>query len=77
MLVVCGRSKLGEGTMVFDIILSSCVTASGGICSSSGNSWLGTTLILSSVQMCEVFKFACAVLCSFGRIQTSCVAMEH
>jgi hypothetical protein len=30
-------SKLGEGTTVFDLLSSSCVTASGDICSSSGN----------------------------------------
>ena len=39
-------SKLGEGTMVFYLISSSCATASGDICSSSGISWLATTLIL-------------------------------
>ena len=39
-------SKLGEGTMVFDLISSSCATASGVICSNDSDiSWLATTLI--------------------------------
>ena len=42
-------SELGEGTMVFDLISSSCATAFVVICSSSDISWSATTLILSGM----------------------------
>ena len=42
-------SKLGEGTMVFDLISSSCATASGVICTNIDISLLATTLILSGM----------------------------
>jgi len=49
MCKIESTSKLGEGTMVFDLISSSCATASGIICSNSDISWLATTLILSGM----------------------------